>query len=249
MSDNSDRQFQPSLISTIVVAIVVVISLFLSYWQIGRIDEKKALQVNYEKMLKADPLNLNILKSKDFQLLSSKQWQPVSVSGTFLSEHQFLLDSQVYNDKPGYNAIVPLLINGSDTAILINRGWIPAGNDRQQIPNIPALSEKQPIRGQLANPKLVMPGFDTQNINEQVQLFIDMQALSDRIAAPLAPMIIQLDERSIGPLPRKWPKYQAKVEMHEFYVMHWLVVALFSILLFIYFAYKPKKQKPKKIKS
>lgn len=244
MSGTHKRQFQPSAISILLMLIVVVVSLALSYWQNGRIDEKKGLQLNYERMLKADPLYLNSLKSEDFQGLIDKKWQPISVSGRFLPEYQFLLDSQVYEGKPGYNAIAPLLIDNSDTVILVNRGWIEAGSDRLQIPPIPAFTEKMPIRGQLTHPKLAMPGFNAQNINEPVQLFVDMQALSDRIGAPLAPMVIQLDERSIGPLPRKWSKYEANIKMHEFYVMHWLVVALLSILLFIYFAYKPKKIKP-----
>lgn len=240
MSKDTKPSFNPSLASTVLVIICVLVSLSLAHWQSGRIDEKKALQAHYEQMLKAEALNLNTLSSDQFQTLAGQEWKKVSVSGEFLEKYQFLLDSQVYQGKPGYNVIVPLKISGSNQHILINRGWIAAGQNRNQIPTIPAISEQQPIRGFLARPKTLMPGFEQENISEKVQLFINMPALSDRISAPLAPMLIQLDERALGPLPREWPKYQAKIEMHEFYVLHWLIVALLSILIYIYFAFKIK---------
>jgi len=240
MPNSSSLQFKPSLISTLLVIVFVLVSLSLAYWQNTRIAEKKANLELFNTMMKTEALNLNSLSSKEIENLAGKSWQKVTVSGDFLEEYQFLLDSQVYKGKPGYNAIVPVKIHNSELVILVNRGWIAAGADRNKIPEIPALTEQQPLQGQLAHPKLAMAGFEQQSVNEKVQLFINMAALSDRIAAPLAPMLLQLDERALGPLPREWPAYQAKVAMHEFYVMHWLVVALFSILLYLYFAFKTK---------
>lgn len=241
MSETQKPTFKPSLISTLVVIIVVLVSLFLAHWQSGRIDEKKALQTRYESMLKAPALDLNTLNNQAFLALAEQEWQKVRVSGEFLEEYQLLLDSQVYQGKPGYHVIVPLHITGSDYHILVNRGWIAAGDNRNRLPTLPALTEHQPIQGNLAKPKTLMPGFEAQNLAEKVQLFINLPALSDRIGAPLAPMLIQLDERALGPLPREWPKYQAKIEMHEFYVLHWLIVALLSILIYVYFGFKTKK--------
>lgn len=246
MSQNDSRDFKPSLVSTLIMLVALIVSCFLAYWQNGRIDEKRALQAQYSAMLSAPALSLNKLIESDYPLLDEqqlleKQWQRVSVKGQFLEEFQFLLDSQVFKGKPGYNAIIPLRIENTEHIVLINRGWIPAGENREQIPKIPPLTETQPIFGQLAKPKTASPGFQETSIDNKVQLFINLAALSDKIGSPLLPMIIQLDERTIGPLPRKWPEYQAKVEMHEFYVLHWLVVALLSLFIYIYFAFKPKQ--------
>jgi len=242
MTENTTRNFRPSLFSTILITIIVLVCLALANWQNSRILEKRDLQNKYENMLKGEALNLNQIKDHEFQLLINKEWQKVVVNGEFLPEYQLLLDSQVYQGKPGYNAIIPLKIDDSDFVILVNRGWIPAGTDRKVIPVVPALTEQQPIQGYLAKPKALMPGFEEQDIEKTVQLFINIAALSDRIAAPLVPMRMQLDERTLGPLPRERPKYQAKNEMHEFYIMNWLIVGFFSILIYIYFGFKANKK-------
>jgi len=218
--------------------ICIVICLSLAYWQSGRIEEKQALQLHYDTMLSEAALNLNDIS--DFETLANMTWQPVRVHGEFLKPYQFLLDSQVYQGKPGYHVIAPLRIDGSDHIILVNRGWIAAGNNRRDIPNIAEITETQPIQGQLAKPKSTMPGFENTDISDPVQLFINLEALSVRIGAPIAPMLIQLDVRATGSLPREWPKYDAKIEMHEFYVIHWLIAAFLSVLLYVYFAYKEK---------
>ena len=221
--------------------IVVMVSLSLSHWQYNRVTEKQQLMADYQRMMKSDPRPLNSLSSDEYSQLSQQAWQRVSAEGEFLKDFAFFLDSQVYHGRPGYNFLVPLALSGSQEVILVNLGWLAAGADRQQIPAFPEINVTQPVIGQLSSPRTVTPGFVEQNNNESVHLFINIHKLAEKLNRPVAPMIILLDEKAQGGLPRSWPTFNAKVGMHEFYVAHWLFVAAFAILLYIYFGYKKPK--------
>ena len=48
------------------------------------------------------------------------------VAGTFDYGHEILLRTRSYRGRPGFNVLTPLRIAGSQVAVLVDRGWIPA---------------------------------------------------------------------------------------------------------------------------
>lgn len=60
----------------------------------------------------------------------------IKVRGVYEPEFQILLDNRVYKGKAGYHVITSFRIDGSTMRILINRGWMPWGVDRQLLPKI-----------------------------------------------------------------------------------------------------------------
>ncbi len=247
MPEATPWRFQFKLINTLVMLVGVSVCLYLAYWQAGRVAEKTLLQARHDALLHATPWRLNDIDEASLANLTEHAWQPVSVEGVFLPQYAFFLDSQVYQGKAGYHYIVPLHIPDNNTVILVNLGWISAGADRQQLPEFPEITTPQPITGQLAKPRAAMARFQ-QHSDAALQLFINFEALSARIAAAekstfvILPMILQLDEQASGGLPRAWPKFDANIAMHEFYVAHWLIAALLIVLLYVYFARKKPPQ-------
>jgi surfeit locus 1 family protein len=239
MSDSPQFKFKIS--NTLFMLAGVAICLSLANWQMGRIEEKKQKQRDYESMQEAQPWNLNTLEVERLQTLSEHPWQPVSLEGEFLREYSFFLDSQVYKGKPGYNYIVPLKLKNNGLLALINLGWLSAGNDRSKVPAFPEINIEQPLRGHLAFPKAAMPGFEQTATDNKVKLFIDLSFLEKNIGGDFLPMLIKLDESMEGGLPREWPEYQAKVKMHKFYVIHWLVVAALCVVIYLYRGFKTER--------
>lgn len=177
--------------------------------------------------------------SQDFPL-----WQPVLAEGACQNEKQFLLDSQVFQGKPGYHVICPFKLGQSDWIVLVNRGWLAAGSDRQKLPLIPPMDATE-IKGQMSKLKTAMPGFEyAENPENKIHLFINIEQLSAQIGAPILPMMLLLDEYAADSLDRDWPEFEPKIKMHQFYVAHWLIVALVSILVYLYFAFKEKSAEP-----
>jgi surfeit locus 1 family protein len=50
---------------------------------------------------------------------------PAEAAGQYDFDHQLLLVQQNYRDMPGAHLVVPLVLSGTDQAILVDRGWVP----------------------------------------------------------------------------------------------------------------------------
>lgn len=225
--------------------VLVTFSCSLAWWQYQRINEKKALQIQYQQQQSGNVISLNDFVANSEELsIELPLWQPVLAEGEYLIDFQFLLDSQVFQGKPGYHVICPFKLKDSEWIVLVNRGWLAAGSDRQLLPLIPATAQSR-ITGQMSKIKSAMPGFEyPQTEGSKLQLFINIDQIAKQTISPVLPMMLLLDEYSADPLQREWPKFDAKIGMHQFYVAHWLIVALASILVYLYFAFKAKPENP-----
>ena len=63
-------------------------------------------------------------------------WRKVIVSGNFIENIQILLDNQVVNRQAGYFVFTPFLLKNKNVIYLVNRSWVPAGNDRSKLPRL-----------------------------------------------------------------------------------------------------------------
>ena len=71
----------------------------------------------------------------------------VSASGVWDQKKEFLLDNRVLDSRPGYHVITPLVLRDGKSAVLINRGWVPAFADRTQVPKIPVAEGSSDVTG------------------------------------------------------------------------------------------------------
>jgi surfeit locus 1 family protein len=109
------------LIATLLVFTGTAICIRLGIWQLDRLELRRAFNAQVESMRAADMLDLN----QDIPVdIASMEWRAVTVTGEYDFENQTALRNQYYSDQYGYHLITPLLFNG--TAVLVDRGWIPA---------------------------------------------------------------------------------------------------------------------------
>jgi surfeit locus 1 family protein len=66
------------------------------------------------------------LKATNLALpLYDMEYRSVVVRGEYDHSQQVLLKNQAYDNQIGYHLLTPLIITGTDQAILVDRGWIP----------------------------------------------------------------------------------------------------------------------------
>lgn len=108
----------------------------LGMWQFARREEAR---VEIERVLAnydATPVPLAELVPTLSFYSESIKWRPVMATGTYLVDQQFLVRSRPREQQPGYEVLTPLLLaNGS--VFVVDRGWLPAGNNAEQAPSIP----------------------------------------------------------------------------------------------------------------
>ena len=122
----------------------------LGFWQIERAESKALKMKAFNEMQKRPPIALKNL---------SAAWSRVFVEGFYDSSRQVLIDNQINDGQVGYKIYTPFYFD--DKAIFVDRGWIPRGKTRSELPDIEFQSDRLRIVGSLLKPeKEVLAGDD-----------------------------------------------------------------------------------------
>ncbi|MBE2222908.1 MAG: SURF1 family protein [Anaerolineae bacterium] len=114
---------------TLLVLALMVLLARLGFWQLDRLDERRAENVALAAALDANPVLLNdVAFSGDLEAWKDRL---VMAEGEYDLENQLALIVQSWQGSAGLHLITPLVLDGGETAVLIDRGWIP---DEQQAP-------------------------------------------------------------------------------------------------------------------
>ena len=114
---------------TLLVVLAMAVMARLGVWQLDRRDQRLARNADLAAKLDLPPLSLNDLAAGLVTVPDDRDEIRNTrgiASGRYDYEHQLLLVQQVYQDSLGSRLLTPLLLDGSDKAILVDRGWIPA---------------------------------------------------------------------------------------------------------------------------
>ncbi|KHF24061.1 SURF1 family protein [Solemya velum gill symbiont] len=239
-------KFSPGIFGTVITLIGVTLFCSLALWQFGRATEKEELQEMIEQRLaqpafsyKGDILDLNEMK---YRLVSAK--------GHFESTHQLLLDNIVFEGKPGYEAITPFrLENGS--YVLVNRGWVPQGAYRDQLPDIDLQARPRTITGRIEQHKSrPVVGGDTPRTDASNRWrYVDTELFAEESGISTPGFIIRLDSQDPDAYRQQESRFDAKVGMHIGYAVQWAAFALFALGTWIGVSFRTRNGKPEKTRN
>ena len=136
--------------------IFIVIFILLGFWQIERGILKSELLEKFDTEQTEPPKNISN---------SSKAWSRVFIEGLYDPSKQTLIDNQINNGKVGYKIYTPFYY-GDNQAIFVDRGWIPQGKTRNDLPNVDFKASKMLITGSLIKPEKEVLAGDELLTNE-----------------------------------------------------------------------------------
>jgi len=92
----------------------------LGVWQLARLHEKvrRNASIAAQQLEPAAPL-ASVPRDT-----AGAHYRKATVSGHFDYDHEIVLGARTHQGSPGVDLVTPLRIAGSDTAILVNRGWV-----------------------------------------------------------------------------------------------------------------------------
>ena len=114
------------LLALFVIAFTYVSITILSPWQLHKDDDIVERNHQLEAAFEADPVDYNEAINPDGSLDADKEWTRVVLTGQYLNDYETLLRMRPVSSGPSYQSLVPFETTEGDV-ILINRGWIPAG--------------------------------------------------------------------------------------------------------------------------
>lgn len=226
-------RFTPTLIPTIATLVMLCLLVNLGFWQIQRAHVKEALIARAQDRSQFAPLQLADTLAPNKDLAD----YPISISGTYLNNQLFYLDNKTHNGIAGYHILAPLLSEGK--VILINRGWIPRGQDRTHLPPPPLIHDPVTINGRIHIPNpnyFVLKEDDYQKISWPLLIQkIDLEKSTQLFDHPLMPYVIRENSDPDSHFIRKWYYRKMGPEKHYGYALQWfsLAFALSTIYLVV----------------
>lgn len=113
------------ILTTLLVLATVFVMACLGFWQLDRLEQRRAFNARVLAQVQAAPLDLNNAMPGDPQALYDMEYRQVTARGVYDAAGEVLLRNQVWEGQPGYHLFTPLILEGSGQVILVNRGFIP----------------------------------------------------------------------------------------------------------------------------
>lgn len=167
---------------------------------------------------------------KDSTALPKNQWRTVSVTGTFIPEHELLLRNRYIEGKYGFG-VITLFKSNAGQSFWVDRGWIQAGKDAKTPPNVERTSTGQieisarlrtndlnnRVKGSFfalpSNGKTELQKWDSSQSVKTADFSLDLMQASNPLLTPQFPN--PLPELTDGP--------------HFAYALQWLLFAFLAL--------------------
>ncbi|HEX9172132.1 MAG TPA: SURF1 family protein, partial [Telluria sp.] len=125
-------RFRFRTIPFIATVLLVALGIALGNWQQRRADYKTGLQAQ----LVARAAEAPVVLGPALTAAQEMEFRRVSVRGEFVSGWPLFLDNRPNAGVAGFYLVMPFKIAGSDTHVLVARGWLP--RDPRQYGRVPA---------------------------------------------------------------------------------------------------------------
>jgi surfeit locus 1 family protein len=235
-------RFTPSWQLTIFTMVMLPLMWRLGYWQLDREQEKIDLQAMYDERANMEPVtwqNLSQISEED-----SLQYLPVILTGQYDAEKSFLLDNRIVEGRVGFEVITPFL---TETQVFfVNRGWVPMGRRREDIPEIMTPQDEVDLQATIYIPlgETIMLGDETPfNAWPRVLQSLDtVRMASESGYANHYPYILRLEEGMPGVLTRHWPTVNTDPQKHRGYAVQWFAMAGMLLCLYLYAGFRREEK-------
>lgn len=223
--------FRPRWIPGIATVAGVALFVHLGLWQAGKGERRQAEIEQFTTRAKLGPFRVQaaLLAPADLQDA------PVVVRGVYEADKQFFIDNRQEDGKAGLHVVTPLLIEGSTTRVLVNRGWVAWGNSRAVLPSVATPAGVVEVSGIATQPStkkfFLMP--EHEEARTELWSRLDLARFATRYAVPVqAFVILQNQADAQDGLVRHWPAPEDRVAMHQSYSMQWFGMAAALTIFF-----------------
>jgi surfeit locus 1 family protein len=204
-----------------------IVCVSLGVWQLRRLSARQKQNAFLAARRFAPELPLDSLPIDT----SAAHFRRVHVTGTYDFNHEIIFTLRGRNGSPGINILTPVLRNGKDSAVLVNRGWIysPDGVTADLNPwreaesvNANGFVETFPTRGPFPPPSPHRPRAFRR---------LDRAALEKIFPYPIANYYVVItDSSASASAPPRVEPLPLDEGPHRNYAIQWFSFAAISII-------------------
>ena len=215
----------------------VAVTARLGAWQLERAAQKQALQHALDERSTLPELGAPALTVSP-QQASELHYRRIRLRGQWLQAHTVFLDNRPLDGRPGFIVVTPLKPADSDTAVVVQRGWVPRdATDRTRLPAIPAPAGEVFVNGLMAPPPSRLYEF-TAAASGAIRQNIDLADYARETGLRLAPVSVLQDAAPASGddgLLRQWPHPALDVHKHYGYAFQWFALCALMTGLYVWF--------------
>lgn len=204
----------------------------LGFWQLDRARQKRELRALFLERYAQAPLDLDA----DAALSAATQaWRAAHGPGRYTGP-TLLLDNRTREGRVGYEVLTGFTL-ADGRRLLVDRGWVPAGSTRADIPALSLPTEPRRVRGRLAPPPSTGLDFGDQDAPEQLgaDLWrvqrIDFSRLEALGWPGFLPVLMYLDDTEPDGYDRGWLLPTPDDGKHTAYAVQWFAMAGAVVIL------------------
>jgi len=222
-------------IATAATAAAVLLFVVLGNWQLGRAAEKRVLDEEFSRAEMAPALPPTSI--------AVPRYQRVTASGSYDTDHQFLLDNMSEAGQAGVHVLTPFLLTDGH-AVLVDRGWAPFGATRDSLPDVAVAGTSRTVAGRmdlLPRPSIRLAA-NPGNGWPRLTSFPEMHELANQLGRDLHPQLILLDPREPDGYVRNWQVPGTTYVRHLGYAIQWFAFAATAIAIWLALSLRRKEE-------
>jgi len=218
---------------TLLALLAVAVTASLGRWQLSRAATKEALQASMEARLAEPVLDGATLRGE--VAADALLHRRMVARGQWLADRTVFLDNRQMNGRVGFFVVTPLRLEGSDVAVLVQRGWVPRNfEDRSRVPGVETPSGPVTVVGRIVPPPGKLYELGAAEVGP-IRQNLDLAQFRSETGLPLAAVSIQQTDAAADGLARDWPPGNTGVDKHYGYAFQWFGLCALIAVLYVWF--------------
>lgn len=231
----SGMKLPPRIVAWLPVVAGIAVSLLavsLAQWQLGRADQKRALQTRWDD---GERQVAEVMTAMP-ELSDAWLYRRVRLSGRFAEGYQVYLDNRLHQGRAGFHVVVPLEMAGG--AVLVNRGWLAGDPDRRNAPFVKVPQGEIAVEGILVRAQSRYMELAEKTVEGMVWQNLDLARYRELYSRPLSDWLVMQTDEAGDKLVRAWPKPDTGVEKHISYAGQWFALAATALAMTLIYLWR-----------
>lgn len=214
--------------------IIGVVCVRLGFWQLDRLGQRRERNAVIKARLAEPPL----LLPEDLARLDDPEYRRATARGTFDPSGEIYLTNRSLDEIAGVHAVTPLVLEGREDVLLVDRGWISDSDYRTRsadswsvegmvdIEGVLMPSQREPTLAFFADP---IPAPGEPPLSEWRALYIP--GIRQQLPAPVLDVFLMQENDPEDPeLPIPAPELDLSEGPHFSYALQWFAFAATAII-------------------
>ena len=213
----------------LIAVVITAVFIRLGFWQLARLQDRKAVNASLASRASAPAVRISGLPADT----AKAHYRRVSLAGAYDYPNEIVLTLRSRDGSPGVNIVTPARLVGTDTAVLVVRGWVYSPNGMSV--DLTRWREGAQLSGHGFVETYPPPrqGANASPTQSNAFRWLDRATLENRIHYPLKPYYVVLTsppEDTTKETPPRLSVPPMDEGPHKSYALQWFSFAAISII-------------------